>query len=525
MNNKSAFVEEVNKIYKNTGYFDKYGGSFIITLLTFFGFFLLFSYYWVNSQIKPLKADWDNKKCNPAVIPFAGYVNAPPGSSKFDYTRENFNACLFNVLSSIVGKFTRPVYFLTGGITKFFQTLVNMVNAIRGVMDYIRTKIMAMIMTIMERFINVIMPIQIVVLKLKSLLGKVAGIMISGLYTAIGSYYALKSFIGAFLQLIILALVVLAGVVIILWIFPWTWSLAYVGTAAYVALAIPTVIIAIWMSMILDMNSRDVDGCCCFDEHTKIRLKDGSYKSIKDLKIGVKLYNNSFVTSKLKILNTNKFMYNVNGVIVSGTHYIKDYTNTWVKIKNYEKAIKINNYNKEYIYCINTSNKVISIGNDLYLDWDDITQLDIVKLKNNSHINMDDDEADIHYKMEGGFEENTVLETENGNSIKIKNIIPGTILKYEEVVTAVVEIDAKNIKNVKKMKYNDTTFTGKNILIAEDLGVKHSDNIDKIDHVNVDKLYHLITDKGTFYIDGLTFFDYDGCLIQTLDIFEDKKKS
>ena len=94
-----------------------------------------------------------------------------------------------------------------------------MVNAIRGVIDYLRTKIMAMIMTIIERFINVVMPIQLVVLKLKSLLGKVSGIMVSGLFTAVGSYYALKSFIGAFLQLVILALVVLAGIVIVLWIF------------------------------------------------------------------------------------------------------------------------------------------------------------------------------------------------------------------------------------------------------------------------------------------------------------------
>ena len=48
--------------------------------------------------------------------------------------------------------------------------------------------------------------------------------MVSGLFTAVGSYYALKSFIGAFLQLVILALVVLAGIVIVLWIFPWTWG-------------------------------------------------------------------------------------------------------------------------------------------------------------------------------------------------------------------------------------------------------------------------------------------------------------
>ena len=173
------------------------------------------------------------------------------------------------------------------------------------------------------------------------------------------------------------------------------------GTAAYIAIAIPTVIIAIWMSIILNMTSKK-------PLVVVVLMKIQKYEFMmvvmnKNIKVGTKLYNNSYVTSKLKILNTNKVMYRVNDIIVSGSHFIKDYTNTWVKVKQYERAIEINDYNKEYIYCINTSNKVINIGNDLFLDWDDITQLDVVKLKNNLHINMDDDESNIHLKMEGGL--------------------------------------------------------------------------------------------------------------------------
>ena len=199
-------------------------------------------------------------KCHPAVIPFAGYVNSPPGTSKFDYTLENFNGCLFNILSAIVGRFTSPVYFLTNGVNNLFQSLVNMVNAIRGIVDYIRTKVMAMIMQILNRFLNSVVPLQIFIIKMKSLLGKVNGTMATALYTAIGQYYALKSFIGAFLQLIIIALAILLAVVIVLWFFPWTWGLAQIGTLAYIAIAVPTIIIAVWMSTILNMgNADDVD--------------------------------------------------------------------------------------------------------------------------------------------------------------------------------------------------------------------------------------------------------------------------
>ena len=97
------------------------------------------------------KADWDNKKCHPAVIPFAGMINAPPGKSKFDFTAENFSGCLYNILAIIVGRFTKPVFFLSDAITKFFKILLDMVNAIRGIIDYVRVKIMSMIMEILKQ--------------------------------------------------------------------------------------------------------------------------------------------------------------------------------------------------------------------------------------------------------------------------------------------------------------------------------------------------------------------------------------
>jgi len=525
MNSKSTFAEGINKVYKNVTFFDKYGGSVVVTTITLIVFSLLFSYYWINSQIKPIKADWDNMKCHPAVIPYAGYINAPAGVGMFDYTAENFSACIFNVLGKIVTKFTNPVYFLTGGLTSLFQALVDMVNSIRALVDYLRTKVMAMIMSIIDRFINAAMPIQILILRLKSLLGKVTGIMITGVFTAVGSYLSLKSFIGSFLQLIILALIVLAGVVIVLWIFPWTWALAYVGTAAYIAIAIPTVIIGIWMSIILNMTNQKPEECCCFDENTKLTLKSGKKIKMKDIKLGSILKDGSIVTSKMKILNTNKEMYNINGVIVSGTHFIKDKENdSWVEVKNYKYAIKINNYNKEFIYCINTSSKMITIGTDLYLDWDDITQIDIVKLKNNNYINMTSNSSDIHNIMEGGFHEDTFLETEIGNSIKISNLIPGTILKYGEIVKAVVEVDANNLANIKTYTFNNSKIVGRNLLIKDNLGVKHSDDLGGKLFGKCKKLYHLLTNTGTIYINGVTFFDYDGALVQTLDINEGKKK-
>ena len=154
MDNQSTFSKGMDKVYKSVGYFDKYGGSFVVTLITLLSFTLVFTYFWVSSQIAPIKADWENWKHHPAILPFAGWINAPPGKSKFQFTAENFTAAIYKVLSTIVGNFTKPVYFMILPITKFFRSLVQAVNSIRRVLDHLRAKVMAYIMDILERFIN-----------------------------------------------------------------------------------------------------------------------------------------------------------------------------------------------------------------------------------------------------------------------------------------------------------------------------------------------------------------------------------
>ena len=94
----SAFSQSIDKLYDKATYLDKYGGSVIITSVTLFVFFLIFSYFYVQTKIKPIKADWINQRCNPAVIPFAGVINAGEGESKIEYTAKNFSECTTSIL-------------------------------------------------------------------------------------------------------------------------------------------------------------------------------------------------------------------------------------------------------------------------------------------------------------------------------------------------------------------------------------------------------------------------------------------
>ena len=221
----------------------------------------------------PIRQNWANERCKPEVMPFAGLINAPKGTSKMTYTAENFTKCTVGILSEIVQYFTYPLYYLSDLVSNFYLMLMKVVQSFRTLAFYLRMQVMKMIEYIVARIYNVMIPVQRMFIKLKDTLKKTEGIMVTGLYTVFSAYLAVKAFVGSFLQLLIIVLIVLVAVIIALWILPFTWPAAAL-TVFFVLLAVPVAIIAGWMIHILNIQSRSVPKKPgCFDKNTKISYK------------------------------------------------------------------------------------------------------------------------------------------------------------------------------------------------------------------------------------------------------------
>ncbi len=123
----------LKNIYNNKGYLDKYGGSLFITVFALFIFFLMYAYFYVMNNMKPIKADWTNQRCNPTVIPFAGLINKDPNMTAFEYTGKNFSGCVNNILLHIANDFLKPFYYI-------ITLLHNMVNELTSTIQNIRKK-------------------------------------------------------------------------------------------------------------------------------------------------------------------------------------------------------------------------------------------------------------------------------------------------------------------------------------------------------------------------------------------------
>ena len=425
--------KDVNKIY-DLSYFDLYGGSVIFTIILTIIVLLAMGYANVMQNIVPIKNNWTEERCKPQNIPFAGFINKPIDSSITDFTQDNFNYCTQNILQDITKIAVMPLGFVTEGLTTLYIAIEKSIQLIRAMIDSIRTNLKNIINSILDKSINITIPLRQITMSISDALGKTTGILVTNFYMLIGLFDLIKSIFGAIVEALAISTIVPAAAIII-----------FLALFMYPLAIIPSIfllLLAVLTGMGMYVKGAFQNEQVCFDKNTKLIMSNGSSKCIIDIQLGDKLINDNIITEKFTLCAKNVDMYKLtDGEIISETHYIK-YNNNWIQIKDYPHCEKINNYNEPFIYCINTSSKRILIGNNEYLDWDDIIDTTI-------------------NKKQHCYNENTVISLFNGTQKIIKDIKIGDILSHGEKITGLVE---------------------------------------SLDESN--NLYHLITDKKSFYINN-----------------------
>lgn len=454
----------INETYDKLSYFDLYGNSVMIFIFITLFVFIVFSYCKVMQTKEAIADDWVNQRCKPQNMLFAGLITHPEDTSAFQYTSDNFQFCVQNILTKITGYVLEPFQFMIKSITRIFTEFANSIQKIREAINRIRNNFREFAQDILSRILNIMIPIQKMFIALMDTFQKIQGTMTAGLFTMLGSYYTLQSLMGAILELIIRLLIILVVIIVGLWVMPFTWPAAAATSAVFLAISIPLAIIVIFMTEVLQIRTTAIPRLRCFDENTLITLENKDKIHIKNINIGDKLSNGSYVTAKIKVTSANLKMYRLNNIIVSESHLI-NYNNKWIRVDQHPSAEQIM-YNKQFLYCLNTSNKLIELDGYTFSDWDEIYDNKFNELINqNSNIkNLEN----IHEFLDDGFEENTIIKLHK-NSKKIKEIIIGDNLANGASVYGIVEIEVKKLR-----KYIN----------------KNTPN----------KLFHLLTTDGTFTI-------------------------
>lgn len=499
-------LKGLTDLYNNLSYFDQYGSSVLLLILVTVVLFILCSYCFVFINAQPIKDDWINQRCKPSVLPFAGLINKPDNMSATDFTKQNFDYCTQNIVKGVTGNAVQPLTFVTDSLTAVYQSVQSSLNSAREMFNKVRKSLGSVAEEIMGRMMNVMTPLIAILVSMRDVLAKTQGVMTSALMTSLGSYFTLKSLLGAILQLIITILIGYAAIIASLWAVPFTWGLASVNTGIYIALSIPAALIIAFMVEVLHVKtSLKIPKLKCFDKNTLLTMKNMTLKTIEEVQVGDVLDGDNIITAKVKVCTEGSTMYTLNNVIVSNSHSVK-YGEKWICVEKHPDAIKIANddYKEPYLYCLNTSSKMIVINNTCFSDWDTLFEHEIDFFKNlieRKYCIPHFSTYDIHRHFDGGFVGTTKIILHDGQVKPIQEIKVGDLLEQGEKVYGLVEVKNDIVNNKKYFHLGkDDNFRLK--LYADDADCSWYPG----------PLFHLLTDKGSFKVGERIFLDYNSLI-------------
>ena len=158
-----------------------------ITLLTFIivCFIVLYLVNVLVIQHANIKRNWPKYRCNPSIMPFAGSFGHDAS--------ENFTYCMQNIQSNYMGYLMQPFQYNLNVMGSLGSDLVNTLQKVRIFIDYLRTSIASVIQNVFGVFLNLIIEFQRIMIGVKDLFGKTAGILATLLYMLSGSIDTMNS--------------------------------------------------------------------------------------------------------------------------------------------------------------------------------------------------------------------------------------------------------------------------------------------------------------------------------------------
>lgn len=183
----------------------------ILQSIVVFGVFVVaISYYFVIAHATEIKNNWSARKCDPRVIPFAGLINAPKGTSAADFAAMNFSECLASTGKIIARDAIAPAQYLVSGLNSAGAELTSATQSGRGAINQVRGAMQGIANAASTRTYNTALPLVHTTMKTKSSLQKTQAVGGIGLFSSEGLLLSTSATVGAFVEF----LLIMAGIMI-----------------------------------------------------------------------------------------------------------------------------------------------------------------------------------------------------------------------------------------------------------------------------------------------------------------------
>jgi hypothetical protein len=158
------------------------------TICIFIIFILLTMSNMLSTGVQNMQDNWPLYRCNPVMMPFAGYI-APDGTS----TQENFSFCIQNIMSSFAPTVTQPFSYLQNMTLEMVNSINTSTESSTGQSSWMKDMMGNIFGDIYNIFINVIVEFNIIVIKLIDVQGKIMAIIATVMYIMTTVMYTFES--------------------------------------------------------------------------------------------------------------------------------------------------------------------------------------------------------------------------------------------------------------------------------------------------------------------------------------------
>ena len=106
-------IEFINSIYDNLTYTNVYAPFIFLNIILIVGLIQYIAFINVMKKLNYYKDNWDTERCKPTLLPFAGFINKPENQTNFQFTSNNFQYCIQNIIQMFAGASINPFYYIT----------------------------------------------------------------------------------------------------------------------------------------------------------------------------------------------------------------------------------------------------------------------------------------------------------------------------------------------------------------------------------------------------------------------------
>lgn len=243
---------DLDALYKNRGYLETYGGDVIISILLIMTTIAITSYSSYQALLVQIKTNWNENRCNPIYMPFAGIIMPQPGASTMDATIDNFSYCIKQDASMVFSIALMPLEFAMFIVIDFLDAVMESIMAFMKLMQWLKDQLGGIIASLYNQILKFIIPLVEITIHIRDMLAKINGIAVTSLFITMNVYNTAVSGVINIMNIltdllvalisVILAMIVFAFILFMTPAFPLGLTVYASATVVLVSLIIPTIV-------------------------------------------------------------------------------------------------------------------------------------------------------------------------------------------------------------------------------------------------------------------------------------------